>query len=50
VLIPTGWQARLPKSKAFRERLAAIVPDKHQSTMTKMGAIIATGILDAGGR
>jgi 26S proteasome regulatory subunit N2 len=40
----------VPKSKAFRERLAKLIPDKHQTTMTKMGAIIATGILDAGGR
>jgi len=43
-------EARVPKSKLFREKLAAIIPDKHQSTMTKMGAILATGILDAGGR
>ncbi len=43
-------EARVPKAKAFRERLAAVIPDKHQSTMTKLGAILATGILDAGGR
>ncbi len=43
-------EARVPKSKAFRERLAKVIPDKHQSTMTKLGAILATGILDAGGR
>lgn len=43
-------EARVPKVKAFRERLAAVIPDKHQSTMTKLGAILATGILDAGGR
>ena len=38
------------KVKAFRDRLATTVADKHQPTMTKMGAILATGILDAGGR
>jgi 26S proteasome regulatory subunit N2 len=43
-------QARVPKVKAFRERLAKVIPDKHQSTMTKLGAILATGIIDAGGR
>jgi len=37
-------------AKAFRDRLASLVSDKHQTTLTKMGAILATGILDAGGR
>lgn len=38
------------KSKSFREKLASLVGDKHQTTLTKMGAILATGIIDAGGR
>lgn len=38
------------KIKTFRERLTTIVSDKHQSTLTKMGAILSTGIIDAGGR
>jgi len=38
------------KSKAFREKLASIVGDKHQATLTKMGATLATGLIDAGGR
>lgn len=38
------------KIKSFRERLASITGEKHHSTLTKMGAIIATGIIDAGGR
>jgi len=38
------------KVKSFRERLISIVGDKHQSTLTKMGAILSTGIIDAGGR
>ena len=31
-------EARIPKVKAFRTKLTTIVSDKHQSTMTKMGA------------
>jgi len=38
------------KIRSFREKLATIISEKHQSTLTKMGAILATGILDAGGR
>ena len=38
------------KIKSFRERLSNIVGDKHQSTLTKMGAILSTGLIDAGGR
>lgn len=50
MLVVVLMQARVPKSKAFRERLASLIPDKHQTTMSKMGAILATGIIDAGGR
>jgi len=38
------------KIRSFRERLTNIVKDKHQSAMTKMGAVLAKGIIDAGGR
>jgi len=38
------------KIRSFRERLSNIVRDKHQSTLTKMGAILSKGIIDAGGR
>merc|ERR1712238_452340 len=38
------------KIKSFRERLSSIVSEKHQSTLTKMGAILSIGIIDAGGR
>lgn len=38
------------KVKLFRERLSSIISEKHQSTLTKMGAILSTGIIDAGGR
>lgn len=43
-------EARIPKVKAFRSKITSIISDKHQSTMTKMGAIMASGILEAGGR
>lgn len=38
------------KIRSFREKLATLVSEKHQSTLTKMGAILSIGILDAGGR
>jgi len=38
------------KIKSFRERLSSIISEKHQSTLTKMGAILSVGIIDAGGR
>jgi len=38
------------KIRSFRERLSNIISEKHQSTLTKMGAIMSTGIIDAGGR
>ena len=38
------------KIRTFREKLSNIISEKHQSTLTKMGAIMSTGIIDAGGR
>lgn len=38
------------KIRSFRERLSSIISEKHQSTLTKMGAILSTGVIDAGGR
>jgi len=38
------------KIRSYRERLSNIIRDKHQSTLTKMGAILSKGIIDAGGR
>lgn len=34
----------------IRRQLEKIIVDKHEDTMSKMGAILASGILDAGGR
>ncbi|QDZ20143.1 regulatory subunit of 26S proteasome [Chloropicon primus] len=41
-----------PESKVsgFRKKLDKIVSDKHEDVMCKMGAIIAVGLIDAGGR
>ncbi|KAL7535862.1 hypothetical protein ACHAXR_006778 [Thalassiosira sp. AJA248-18] len=38
------------KIKTFRDKLATLIIDKHQTTLTKMGAIMSTGLLDVGGR
>jgi 26S proteasome regulatory subunit N2 len=38
------------QKKVPEEKLATIVTEKHQSTLIKIGAILSTGILDAGGR
>jgi 26S proteasome regulatory subunit N2 len=43
-------EARSPTVKKFREHLHTVITDKHQTTMSKSGAILASGILDAGGR
>eukprot|EP00929_Paragymnodinium_shiwhaense_P095737 TRINITY_DN5700_c0_g1_i1.p1 TRINITY_DN5700_c0_g1~~TRINITY_DN5700_c0_g1_i1.p1 ORF type:complete len:1089 (+),score=365.49 TRINITY_DN5700_c0_g1_i1:107-3373(+) len=36
--------------KEFREKLRKVVGDKHEDVMTRFGAILASGIMDAGGR
>merc|ERR1740139_1395730 len=38
------------KQAEHRKRLAKVVGDKHEEVMAKFGAILATGLLDAGGR
>lgn len=35
---------------SFRKHLEKVIGDKHEDTLCKLGAILATGILDAGGR
>jgi 26S proteasome regulatory subunit N2 len=49
VLLQTT-EAREPRVATFRRQLEKIINDKHEETMSKMGAILAQGILDAGGR
>ena len=43
-------EARSPSVKKFRDLIKTTMNDKHQPIMAKAGAIIASGILDAGGR
>lgn len=43
-------EAREVRVGSFRRQLEKIINDKHEETMSKMGAILAQGILDAGGR
>jgi len=43
-------EQRVPRVKTFRDKIAAAVTEKSQSTMSKMGAILAAGIIDSGGR
>ncbi|KAL7056774.1 hypothetical protein AAHC03_019485 [Spirometra sp. Aus1] len=38
-----------PKSVEFRERCLKIISDRHEDLVAKFGAILACGILDAGG-
>lgn len=42
-------EARSPSVKKFRDQLHTIIADKYQPALAKSGAILATGILDAGG-
>ncbi|CAF0707844.1 unnamed protein product [Brachionus calyciflorus] len=43
-------ESTCPKVKMLRETLLKIVTDKHDDVIAKYGAILAQGILDAGGR
>jgi len=36
--------------KEFRDKLQKVIADKHEDVMTRFGAILANGIMDAGGR
>eukprot|EP00931_Biecheleriopsis_adriatica_P069524 TRINITY_DN4335_c0_g1_i6.p1 TRINITY_DN4335_c0_g1~~TRINITY_DN4335_c0_g1_i6.p1 ORF type:complete len:1069 (+),score=312.53 TRINITY_DN4335_c0_g1_i6:64-3270(+) len=36
--------------KEFRDKLKKVIGDKHEDVMTRFGAILAHGIMDAGGR
>ncbi|OQR83320.1 26S proteasome non-ATPase regulatory subunit [Achlya hypogyna] len=43
-------EGRSPKVKEITEKIRKLTSDKHVTTMTKMGAVLAQGLLDAGGR
>jgi 26S proteasome regulatory subunit N2 len=50
LVLQQASDARSPSVKKFRETCVQIIGDKYQSLLTKSGAILASGILDAGGR
>jgi len=39
-----------PKVKTIREKYTKVISDKHEDSIAKFGAILAQGIIDAGGR
>lgn len=43
-------EATCPRVKDFRALYAKVIVDKHEDVMAKFGAILAQGIIDAGGR
>ena len=49
VLMQTN-KVQEPRSETFRTAFAERVGDKHEELMAKFGAIIAAGVIDAGGR
>jgi len=50
VLMQNSEHADDSKQAEHRKQLAKVVGDKHEEVMAKFGAILATGLLDAGGR
>lgn len=50
MLLMQQTKVTLPKSADFREKIFKIIADRHEDLMTKYGAILAMGIMDAGGR
>jgi len=50
MLLMQQTKVTYPKSADFREKIFKIIADRHEDLMTKYGAIIAMGIMDAGGR
>lgn len=43
-------EAQSPKSVEVRKLFEKTIGEKHEDVMTKFGAVLATGIIDAGGR
>jgi 26S proteasome regulatory subunit N2 len=43
-------EGHLAKAKAIRERMLKMSSDRHQTTLTKQGAILALGLIDVAGR
>ena len=43
-------ETKCPQSKTVRQKLEKAINNKHEDTLTKFGAILGQGIIDAGGR
>eukprot|EP01135_Chromosphaera_perkinsii_P001840 Nk52_evm19s211 gene=Nk52_evmTU19s211 len=43
-------ETKSPHSKTVRQKLEKAISNKHEDTLTKFGAILGQGIIDAGGR
>lgn len=50
LILMQASESRSPTVKKFRDLLVTVINDKHQPNMAKAGAVLASGILDAGGR
>jgi len=50
VLMQNADHSESSRLTEYRKLLAKVIADKHEDTMAKFGAILATGLLDAGGR
>ena len=48
--IPVRCVVLCTQVKAFRDKIQQFINERPWSTMTKMGAVLAQGVLDAGGR
>eukprot|EP00920_Eleutheroschizon_duboscqi_P030126 GHVT01073031.1.p1 GENE.GHVT01073031.1~~GHVT01073031.1.p1 ORF type:complete len:474 (-),score=164.82 GHVT01073031.1:425-1804(-) len=42
--------ARAPRLRRIRESLGSTIADKHENVITRFGALVAAGLIDAGGR
>ncbi|KOO53804.1 psmd1 [Chrysochromulina tobinii] len=50
VLMQNADHSEASRLTEHRKLLAKVIADKHEDTMAKFGSILATGLLDAGGR
>lgn len=49
LVLQQAAEARCPAVRKFKDRLTAVITDKHQPLLAKQGAILAAGVLEAGG-
>lgn len=49
MVLQQASEARSPSVKKFKALIMTMINDKHQPILAKSGAILAAGIIDAGG-